>query len=96
VVPGELVEDEDRGQLNEFVERRPQRVHVVQNAAGDDRVERARIVELLEGHAPVERAVGSVGVDRNDVEAGDSKCGSYTSFPSAANLEDPTWRLRQL
>src|SRR5205085_11671871 len=47
----ELVDDEERGEPGERVERVPERVHVVEDANRDDRVEWARLVELLERDA---------------------------------------------
>jgi len=68
----------------------------VQNAAGNDRMEGPRIVELLERHPAVEGAIRSVGVDRQDLVARSRKGGSYAPLVSTAHLEHATWWLRQL
>jgi hypothetical protein len=63
----------------------------MENAAGDDRVEGNRIVELLERDTAVERTVRSIGVDRQDVVACGRERGSYASLCSTSHLEHATW-----
>jgi signal transduction histidine kinase len=96
VVPRELVQDQHRSEPDELVERPSERVHVVQNAAGDDGVERAVLVELLERHAPVQRSLGGVGIDGEDVVACVSESGCDTALFPAANLKHPSGRSEKL
>src|SRR5690349_3703142 len=83
VVPRELVDDEQRRERNELVESGLERMDVVQDTSRDDGVEGPWIVELLERHAPVDRAVGRGRVDREHVVAGACQRGCDTAFASA-------------
>jgi signal transduction histidine kinase len=89
VVPRKLVHDQQRRQPDELVERRPERMHVVKNTSGDDRVERPVRRELLECHAPVQLAVRSVGIDGDHLIPRLGKDGSDTSLLATADLEHP-------
>ena len=60
---------------------------VVERAACDDRVERARLVELLETHAPEDRALRGVRIDRRDRVSGGREASGEIAR-SAADLED--------
>ena len=93
MVPRELVDDQERRELDQLVERRAERVDVVQDAPGDNGVERLR-VELLERDAAVERACGCVRIDREDVVARGGKFRGDAALPSAADLENSSWRIR--
>jgi signal transduction histidine kinase len=96
VVPGELVEQEERCKPRELVQRRAERMDVVEHAAGDNCVERPRVIELLERDLPIQLASGRIGVDRKDFVAGRCKCGRDSSFPATTNLEYPRGRRREL
>src|SRR5207237_10308306 len=69
---------------------------MVEHARRDDRCERAGIVELLERHAPEERAVGRPRVDAERVEAGVGERVGHAPFGPAANLEDARRGRRQV
>ena len=92
MVPRELVEDQEGRELRKLVERRPERVDVVQNPSCDDGVERARIVELLERDAPVERTWGRLGIDGENVVARLGKRRRDAALAAAADLEDALGR----
>jgi hypothetical protein len=93
MVPGELVEDEERSECREFVERRAEGIDVVEDAACHDCMERAGIVEFLHCDLPVEGTFGRVWVDREHVVAGRRKRRCEATLMSAADLEHPTRRL---
>jgi hypothetical protein len=94
VVPRELVEDENRREASELVERRSQRIDVMQNATGDDCIERPGVVQLLQGDLPVEGTLRGVWIDRDHVIAGGCEHRSDPALAAAADLEDPPRRFR--
>ena len=96
VIPGELVEHEERCEPGELVQCRPQRMDVVHDAPRDNSVEGPRLIELLERDPPVQLPVGCIRVDRKDVVAGCCKCGRDSPFPATADLEYPRGRRREL
>jgi len=96
VVPGEFVEHEQRGQAGELVERGLERVDMVEDAAGDDRVERAGVVELLERELPVQRPDRRGWIDCEDVVTRRGECRSDPALAAAADLEDALRRRREL
>ena len=96
MIPGELVEDQQRGEPPQLVERRAERLDVVQHPPGDDRVERPRLVQLLERDPPVERSLGRLGIDGEDVVAGRGKLARDTALVATAHLQHPRRRRRQL
>ena len=67
VVPRELVEQEQRRQPGQLVEGRPKRMDVMQDSSGDDGIEGHGLIQLLQSHAAVRRAGGSVRIDGEDV-----------------------------
>jgi signal transduction histidine kinase len=96
VVPGELVQDEERREDHELVESRSQRIHVVQDSAGNDRIEGPGVVELLERDAPVELPLRSLGIDGEHVVTGGSEVRSDTALVAAADFEHTPRRERQV
>ena len=96
VIPGELVDHEQRRERTELVERRPQRIQVVEDTPGDDGVERPLVVELLERDAAVERPLRSVRVDGEHVVAGLGQNRRDTALAAAADLQDVHGRLREV
>src|SRR6266540_4211330 len=99
-VKGELIGGadivEELAASGELVERRSQRMDVVEHATRDDRIEGARIVKLFQRDLPVQRPFGRVWIDRQDVVAHHRKPWGDSSLVATADLEDPTWRLGQL
>ena len=93
VVPRELVEDEERRERRELVERRRQRIDVMQDPAGDDCIERAGIVQLLQRDLPIERTLRRTWIDREHVVAGGGQRRRDTALVATADLEHPTGRL---
>ena len=93
MVPGELVEDEQRREPRELVERRSQRIDVMEDTPGYNCVERPWIVELLQRDLPVERAFRSMRIDRQHVVAGGRQRRSDAALAATTDLEDPPWRL---
>ena len=93
VVPGELVQDQQRREHGELVERRSQRMDVVEHTARNDSAERAGVVQLLQRDLPVERPFGRVRIDREDVVARRGKLWGDSSLAATADLEDPPWRF---
>src|SRR3954470_6330779 len=96
MVPRELVEHEEWRQTCKLVERCAERLHMVEDAARDDRIERAGVVERFERNTTVERAAGRVRGDRQPVIG---RCGERGCDPApvaATNLEDPARRGRKL
>jgi signal transduction histidine kinase len=96
VVPCELVQDDQRREPPELVQGRAERVHVVKDAAGDDRIERPVVVESLERHAPVHGAFRCFRIDRQDVVAGPGERGSHAPLAPATDLEHARGRLGQV
>jgi signal transduction histidine kinase len=93
VVPRELVQDEQRRQPPQLVERRPERMDVMQDPAGDDRIEGAVVVQLFQRDAAVQRARRRVGIDGEDVVAFPREVGGDAALTPAAHLEHtPGWR----
>jgi hypothetical protein len=94
VVPRELVEDEHRCERDELVEGRAERMDVMEDAAGDDSVERPWVFELLERDPPVEGPFGSLRVDREHVMTRSRQPGRDAAFLATADLEDAPWGIR--
>ena len=94
-VPGVLVEQEPpagREQPRDLLDRGREVVDVVQRAVGDDRVERARVGEVLEAHALEQLAVRRPRVDRQHVVAAPRhRLGQRTA--AAADLEHAGGRV---
>ena len=93
VVPRELVEDEKRCETSELVERRSQWIDVMEDAAGDDCVERPGIVQFLQSDLPVKGTLRSMWIDRERVITGGRQCRCNTTLVTTADLEHPTGRL---
>jgi hypothetical protein len=69
---------------------------MVEDAAGDDRVERAGVVELLERELPVQRPDRRGWIDCEDVVTRRGECRSDPALAAAADLEDALRRRREL
>ena len=96
VIPGKLVEDQQRSQPLQLVERRPERADVMQYALRDRGVERARVVQLLERDTAVERPVGRVGIDRENVVTCRGQLARDAALAAATHLEHAGRSGRQL
>jgi signal transduction histidine kinase len=96
VVPRELVEHQQWRERSELVERRRERMDVMQDAPRDDCIERARIVELVERDPAIERSLWRLRVDRQHVVARTRECGRHTPFVPTANLQYAGGRRRKL
>ena len=83
VIPGELIDDQQRRESRQLVECRTEGIDVVEDAAGDDRVERAGVGELLERDPPIGRTVGCPRVNRQDVVAARDKSGRHPAAVTA-------------
>src|SRR5206468_1175514 len=86
MVPGELVEDEERRERDELVERRGEWMNVVEDTSCYNGVERSGVVELLEGDLLVELALRRIWIDREDVVARTGQCRSDASVAPAPQL----------
>ena len=95
-VPRELVEDQQRRQAHELVERRPERVDVMQHTACNDGGERARVVELFERDLPVRLAGRRVRINREHVVPGFEQRRRDPAFVPAPDLEHARRRRGQL
>ena len=73
----------------------PERIDVMEDAAGDDCIERPGIVELLQGDLPVEGTLGRTWIDREHVVAGGGQRRRDTALVATADLEHPTAAARQ-
>jgi signal transduction histidine kinase len=96
VIPGELIEDEQRREPSKLVERRAERIDVVQDAACDRRVERAGLVELLECDAAIERPLRRLRVDCEHVVACSGQLRRDATLVAAADLEHAGGRRGKL
>ena len=65
---------------------------VMQDAAGDDCIERTGIVQLLQGDLPVEGTLRRTWVDREHVVARGGQRRRDTALDATADLEHPTGR----
>jgi hypothetical protein len=92
MVPRELVEDEERSKPRKLVERRTQRIDVMQDPPGDHCIERPGIVQLLEGDLPIEGTFRRTWIDREHVVAGSGQRRRDTALIATADLEHPTGR----
>ena len=86
VVPGELVDQEERRERDELVERRVERVDMVEDPSRNRGVERLRFLELLERRAPIRRLGRCVGIDREHVVARRHERPGDPSLGPAPNL----------
>ena len=93
VVPRELVEDQQRCEPREPVECGAERVDVMQNTARNNCVERSGLVEVFERDLPVERALGSLGIDRQHVVTLRRERRRNAALVTTADLEHPSRRL---
>ena len=96
VVPGELVQDEQRRQRGELVQRRAERVDVVEDPPCHDRVEGPGVIQFLDRHAAVERPLRRIGIHGEHVVTGLVQSRSDATLPPAPDLEDTRRRRRQL
>ena len=92
----EVVDDQERREADQLVERRTERRDVMENAARDHRVERPGVVETVERHAAVERPLGGNRVDREHAVAGSGECRRDAAVRAAADLEDTGGGGREL
>src|SRR5205823_694880 len=95
LLPRELVEDQDRSESCERVERRTERLDVVQHTLSDDRVE-VPLAELLEPHAVEASACGRTRIDTDGVVPRRGERGRDPTLRPAADLEHVRRRRRQL
>ncbi len=65
----------------------------MQDATGDDCIERPGIVQLLQRDLPVERSLRGMWIDREHVITGGRQRRSDPAFTAAADLEDPPRRF---
>ena len=94
-VPAELVDDQDAVQQPpKLVETVVEVVDVMERERGDDRIEGAWLLELLDRRPAEDRAVGRLGVDSHDLVAGGVERESQLAVP-AADLEHAARRRRQ-
>ena len=91
MVPRELIDDEQWGEAHELVERGLEQVDVVEDAAGNHKVEGARVVELVERDLPVRRTTGSLRVDGKDVVPRLREGRNDSAFAPTADLQHPQW-----
>ena len=68
---------------------------MVERAARDDGVERARLVELLERNATEDESLGRLGIDRGDDVAGGREQPSQVAL-AAADLDHTRRRRREV
>jgi len=66
----------------------------MEDAAGDDCIERPGIFELLQRDLPVETSLRSMRIDCEHVVTGGRQHRSDAAFVATADLEDPPRRFR--
>jgi len=93
VVPRELVEEQEQSEPRKLVKRGSQRIDVMQDAAGDDCIERPGIIQFLQGDLPVEGTLRRMWIDREHVVTSGGQRRCDTAFMATADLEHPTGRL---
>ena len=93
VIPGELVEDQQRCERRELVECRVERVDVVEDTPPDDGIERSGVVEVFQCDLAVERTLGSFGIDRQYVVTLRGQLRRNAAVVTAADLEHASRRL---
>lgn len=95
-VPGELVEDQRAVEkADELVQHAAEVLDVVERATGDNRVERAGIVERLDRGPPEDPPIGSIRVDGEQLVALGVQPARELAV-AAAHLEDSRRGGRQL
>ena len=96
VIPGELVDDDERCERCELVEGGAERVDVVQHPPCGRSVEAVRIIELLERDTAIVRTCRSIGIDREHVVARSRELRGDPSLRAAADLENARGRRRKV
>ena len=95
-LPGELVDDQPRGERREEIHGGVERIHVVEHAPGDGRVERSeRRRQLLERRPAEALARRCVRVDADDVVARVREQLDHAALAAAADLEHARRRGRE-
>src|SRR5207245_215394 len=95
LLPGELLEDQERREPRKLVEGRLERVDVMEDTLADDCVERTA-VELLERDCVEARARRRAWIDANRVVTGLDERGRDPTVRPAPELEHARRRRRQL